>query len=205
MLDELPPGPPPKPEGAPRRQPIGEFRVNQGNLHTRTDDAARREGHRLMCEQARRNVSDRCWHKLASAILKSQPRPRSAILLGPSGCGKTTAATYLCLGREAGWAKGHQLAVCEREHRLGAGEPQLVIDSMRAPMLVIDDLRAGQEVAALWRVIDRRYDMCLPTIVTTGLTRDGLQDHLGVAGLRRLTEQHAGERVLIVDCHGVAP
>lgn len=179
--------------------------MNQGNLHAGPDDAARRDGQRLMCEQARRNVRERCWPKLAKAILGNRPRTRSAILLGPSGCGKTTAATYLCLGRDAGWAKGHQLAVCEREHRLGAGEPQLVIDSMRAPILVIDDIRAGQEVAALWRVIDRRYDMCLPTIVTTGLTREGLLDHLGAAGLRRLTEQHAGEQVLIVDCHGGAP
>jgi ABC-type iron transport system FetAB ATPase subunit len=157
-----------------------------------------------MQERAIQVVRDRCWPKLAKALLANRPRTHSAILLGPSGCGKTTAARFLCLGRTATWAKGDALSSCEREHSLGAGEPRMVSEAIRAPMLVLDDLRAGQDLSALWRILDRRYDRSVPTIATTGLTQAGLLEHLGPAGLRRLTEQHAGDPVLIIDCHGGA-
>lgn len=163
------------------------------------------ERQRAARARAEADVRRRCWPKLATAILAGKPRTRSAILLGPSGCGKTSAARYLCLGRHAQWVKGDQLATCEREQRLGEGEPLVVSGASTASMLVLDDLRAGQDVSALWRILDRRYDRALPTIATTGLTRDGLREHLGAAGLRRLTEQFAGDAVLIVDCHGAAP
>ena len=157
---------------------------------------------RVALERAIAAVRKRCWPKLADAILGCRPRTPSAILLGPSGCGKTSAARFLVAGRLAHWVKAEQLSVCEREHRLGDGEPEAVRVASDASRLVLDDIRAGQEVTALWRVLDRRYDAGLPTIATTGLTRAGLLEHLGAAGLRRLTEQFSGHPVLIVDCHG---
>lgn len=151
--------------------------------------------------QAVRVLRERCLAKLATAILQTRPWPKAAILLGPSGCGKTQAAKFLCLGRRAIWVKGADLAMADREHRLGAGEPPAVSEAKSAAMLVVDDIRSGQEVGSLWRIIDHRYDMCLPMIVTSGLRQFELLQHIGAAGVRRLIEQHCGTPVLGVNCH----
>lgn len=127
----------------------------------------------------------------------------SAVLMGPTGCGKTTAAALLVL-RSAPpglhWCYATDLAMADRYHKLGDGEPPAIERARSATALVIDDIGA-ESSAALWTILNHRYHEGLPTIATTGLTRDELTAAIGAAAVRRLRDQHAGHEVLIVDCH----
>jgi DNA replication protein DnaC len=141
----------------------------------------------------------------------------SALLIGPSGDGKSSAAA--CLVRRAlaaytdskgttfkaaigfQWVTAADLAMADRRHPLGDGRPPVIEKAMRASALVLDDV--GLEVSAepILDVLRVRYDMCLPTICTSGLTQDELERHLGSAGVRRMVDQHAGFPLLMVDSH----
>ncbi len=127
----------------------------------------------------------------------------SAVLMGPTGCGKTTAAAVLVLRampQALHWCYATDLAVADRYHKLGDGEPPSVTRARTAPALVLDDIGA-ESSTALWAILNHRYHEGLPTIATTGLTRDELTAAIGAAAVRRLKDQHAGHEVLIVDCH----
>lgn len=139
----------------------------------------------------------------------------SALFLAPSGFGKTTAAGALVrramneyaqsLGerfkevRQLCWTTASEVAQADRRHPLGEGRPPLVLEAIRASALVLDDIGLEAHPAAVVEIITARYDRCLPTIATTGLTRKQLTAHLSAAGVRKLREQHAGFAVLIID------
>lgn len=141
----------------------------------------------------------------------------SALFLGPSGFGKTTAAGALVrrainefaqsLGerftevRRLCWTTASEVAQAERRHPLGEGRPPIVMQAIGASALVLDDIGLEGNAAAVVEIITTRYDRCLPTIATTGLTRKQLTEHLSAAGVRKLREQHAGFPVLILDGH----
>jgi DNA replication protein DnaC len=154
-----------------------------------------------------------CTAKLRAAL--GQVDTISALLIGPTRVGKSTAAAVLVRRalnaftddgsrypavRGLVWANALDLAIAERRHPLGAGEPEPVQAARNASLLVLDDLGLEPE-GTIWPLIAHRYDHRLPTITTSGLTTKGLTKHLGSAGVRRLTEQHAGCPVLLVDCH----
>jgi hypothetical protein len=130
----------------------------------------------------------------------------SALLMGPTGCGKTTAAAVLalrCAPVDLHWVYATDLATADRYHKLGQGEPPALEQCRKAKALVLDDIGAEPN-PALWTILNHRYHEGLPTIATTGLTRDELSATIGAAAVRRLVEQHAGHEVLIADCHGRA-
>ncbi|HEX2881159.1 MAG TPA: hypothetical protein VHO25_16625 [Polyangiaceae bacterium] len=129
-----------------------------------------------------------------------------ALLMGPTGCGKSTGARYLTRHASPYWLRAIDLSTAERRHGLGEGLPPEVERARNATALVIDDVGHEKDIAALFDVLDWRNERNLPTIVTTGLTRAELTQHLSAATVRRITEQHCGQmRVLVVDCHGVKP
>lgn len=135
-------------------------------------------------------------------MLKKRESP-SALLLGPTGVGKTSGAKWLLAGRKHELIKCDDLSKADREHPLGNGSPRLVDRAKSAKLLILDDVGTDLQhgVATLQSVLDHRYDKKLPTIVTTGLTLSELRNHIGAPYLRRITEQFAGHKVLIVDCH----
>jgi hypothetical protein len=67
--------------------------------------------------------------------------------------------------------------------------------------LVIDDIGHERDTGALWDVLDYRYALGKPTLVTTGLTKSALTAHISAASVRRIVEQHCGMPVLIVNCY----
>jgi DNA polymerase III delta prime subunit len=145
-----------------------------------------------------------------------EARTVAALLSGPTGCGKTTAAAVLvwralaefeqsdgercACATELVWTTAIDLAVAERRHALGQGEPELLAKARRCGLLVLDDLGL-EEPNAVFPILSARYDECRATVVTTGLTKAGLTKHLGAAGVRRVVEQHVETAVLVADCH----
>ncbi len=140
----------------------------------------------------------------------------AALLSGPTGCGKTTAAAVLvrralatfeqsdgkrfACATDLVWTNGVELALAERRHALGAGEPELLAKARRAGLLVLDDVGI-EEPGAVFPILSARYDECRATIATTSLARAALTKHLGAAGVRRLVEQHVEGPVLFVEAH----
>lgn len=138
-----------------------------------------------------------------------------ALLLGPTGVGKSCGAAYLVRralnefvhsnGRQFApatdllWAKATALALAERRHPLGEDVPTLVKRASTCGLLVLDDIGLDSIDGGVFDVLDARYHACLPTIATSGLSSSALTKHLGASGVRRLTEQHAGYPVLLVD------
>lgn len=171
----------------------------------RPEREAEKAKRRAELEQAWRaelaDLSKRIDPKLLAAC-KATPTV-SAVLLGPTGCGKTTAAKLLGLlaQRPLTWLRAFDLGQCERRHGLGDGEPPEITTGRKADHLVLDDVGNERDTGPLSDVLDYRYSRGLPTIVTTGLTKTGLRDHIGAAFVRRIVEQHAGCPVLVVDCH----
>lgn len=143
----------------------------------------------------------------------------AALLAGPTGCGKTTAAAVLvrralaafessggdrfACATDLVWTNGVELALAERRHALGAGEPELLAKARRCGLLVLDDVGI-EESGAVFPILSARYDECRATIATTSLGRAALTKHLGAAGVRRLVEQHVGAPVLVAECHDPA-
>lgn len=162
------------------------------------------------------DLMTRCSGLIRARLGKLGTPTLSALLLGPTGVGKTSAVAWL-LGRSLAefeqsdgerfaqapgllWATATDVALSDRRHPLGAEQPPLVKLAISATALVLDDV--GLEPAGvLWEVLQARYYQRRPTLATTGLTKRQLSDHLGAAGVRRLTDQHAGYPVLVVDAH----
>lgn len=162
-------------------------------------------------EAQRAALEPRICVRLLNAI-QGRPTP-CALLLGPSGAGKTSAAHWMLAGLRPlvqsaltgletdnpRWLsrgpvehmRARDLASSSRRHGLGDGFAPEVMRARGASVLSIDDIGSeGSEVAALQDVLDWRYEQGLPTIATSGLTKDQLLAHLGAAYLRRIVDQH---------------
>lgn len=155
------------------------------------------------CAQAAEKWLARMVPKLKRAV--SERPTASALFSGPTGCGKSSAAMVMrFLLKEPEdwvWMRAAVLGASEKRHGLGSGPPPEVEKCIRARFLVIDDVGNERDTAPLAEVLDERYLRALPTIVTTGLTKEGLVTHIGAPFVRRITEQFAGHKVLVVDCH----
>lgn len=156
----------------------------------------------------------RLGFKLKRAVESSPSDTRyGALFLGPSGCGKSSAAAWL-LRRWRAWSAGQKhgpVAIAwldaleatdaERRYRLGSGDPEDLAEAYRADWLVLDDVGLTCSATLVQLVLARRYQACLPTIVTTGLERGQLVQHIGAATVRRIVE-FEGRAGVMVDCHG---
>lgn len=132
------------------------------------------------------------------------------LLLGPTGSGRSTAAAVLyrrllAIGvRDGGeawerarflaWFHAGDLAEARREHALGKGEAPELGRAARARLLVLDDAGWEQDPFVCSMVLKERYELGVPTIITSGKTESELIAHYGAAVVRRMTE--AGGRCL---------
>lgn len=127
--------------------------------------------------------------KLSTGILGAT----GAIFVGPSGSGKTSMA-IACLrtkGAKGMFVSAFQLATARIQTAAGKGEADLVEQSIRVPLLLIDELGGEPNSAnnAVPSVVFARYDAGRPTWVTTGLTSSEISAKYGAGFLRRVIEE----------------
>lgn len=175
------------------------------------------------------SVLARVAGKLHRAISGTNPSERfGGLFLGPSGCGKSSAGAW-CLRRwrsvetkrrvdadpegyppalsarlhapSVAWLDALEATDAERRYRLGSGDPADLAEAYRADWLVLDDVGLTCSATLVQLVLARRYQACLPTIVTTGLERGQLVQHIGAATVRRIVE-FEGRAGVMIDCHG---
>lgn len=136
--------------------------------------------------------------------------------LGVTGCGKSSAAAWLfrrlvyvgVTGGGAGWEsaarmawfKATELASARREHPLGQGEAPEVREAISASLLFLDDLGWERDTSAVCDIIAERYEHGLPTIATSGKTRDELSAYYGAAVIRKLLQPLGPRTAAIVEC-----
>lgn len=137
-------------------------------------------------------------------------------LHGPSDTGKTTAAAILFRillargvtrggadwnrARAMRWFSATDLAAARREHPLGQGEAPEIRDASYASLLFLDDSGWDRDVQAVAEVLNTRYELERPTIVTTGRSPAQLLAHYSGAVVRRLLDAGGSGRYVIVDC-----
>ncbi len=153
---------------------------------------------------------------IVRARLAKSPITCSAFLFGPTGTGKTTALALLVRralaefeasdGKRCAeapgllWTTASELALSDRRHPLGSDKPPLLAQAITAPLLVLDEVGI-EPSGVIFEILQARYGYRRPVLATSGLTKRQLTEHLGAAGVRRLTDQHAGYPPLNVDAH----
>ncbi|WP_236241523.1 ATP-binding protein [Streptomyces sp. CC228A] len=123
---------------------------------------------------------------------------RSLLIVGTTGTGKTYQAygavrSLLIAGVRLRW-KAITAAdlYAELRPRPGHDGERELMDLARCPLLIIDDLGAAK--TSEWteeitmRLINRRYNAMLPTLITTNLGMADLRAHIGDRVASRLTE-----------------
>lgn len=124
----------------------------------------------------------------------------SLIVRGKTGAGKTAAVRRAMdrLVRAATnrkdpiigvlWTTAAQLVATRYLQKFGDGEPVLLVDARKAPVLVIDEFGFERHDPAFWTdLIDSRYPRGI-TIVTSGASLEELGERYGAATLRKLRE-----------------
>ncbi|MEU6353103.1 ATP-binding protein [Streptomyces sp. NPDC047072] len=123
---------------------------------------------------------------------------RSLLIVGTTGTGKTHQAygairSLLLAGVRLRWkATTAADLYAELRPRPGHDGERELMDLARCPLLIIDDLGAAKN--SEWteeitmRLINRRYNEMLPTLITTNLGMADLRAHIGDRVASRLTE-----------------
>ncbi|MFF8868191.1 ATP-binding protein [Streptomyces sp. NPDC015139] len=123
---------------------------------------------------------------------------RSLLIVGTTGTGKTYQAygavrSLLIAGVRLRWkAVTAADLYAELRPRPGHDGERELMDLARCPLLIIDDLGAAK--SSEWteevtmRLINRRYNAMLPTLITTNLGMSDLRAHIGDRVASRLTE-----------------
>ncbi|MFC9462347.1 ATP-binding protein [Streptomyces sp. NPDC056983] len=123
---------------------------------------------------------------------------RSLLIVGTTGTGKTHQAygavrSLLIAGVRLRWkAVTAADLYAELRPRPGHNGERELMDLARCPLLIIDDLGAAkysewtEEITM--RLINRRYNAMLPTLITTNLGMADLRTHVGDRVASRLTE-----------------
>ncbi|MEU6375865.1 ATP-binding protein [Streptomyces sp. NPDC046909] len=123
---------------------------------------------------------------------------RSLLIVGTTGTGKTHQAygairSLLIAGVRLRWkATTAADLYAELRPRPGHDGERELMDLARCPLLIIDDLGAAKN--SEWteeitmRLINRRYNEMLPTLITTNLGMADLRQHIGDRVASRLTE-----------------
>lgn len=169
-------------------------------------------GYRVPTRFRRLTVDEKLLPAECREWVDRAPNGASMILAGPPGTGKTTAAVW-CLREHyiarsrAGDATPQALLVKTRDlyQAVFDKKAEKIKQVEKCDALVIDDWGTAYEhewpLSELEAVIDRRWDECRPTIVTTNMNPDG-----GAASLKerlprsfdRLTGD-PGPGVVIID------
>lgn len=110
----------------------------------------------------------------------------SLVLNGPVGCGKTwqAYAAWHTVAQRTG-CSAHAVSVVALLDSLRPGRTPLVpLERLeRAELLLLDDLAAERAsewtVEVLYRLIDARWNACLPTITTINAPNGSLRERLG--------------------------
>jgi len=152
---------------------------------------------------------------LRTAAKKWTSDKGSLMLSGPAGIGKTVSAATIAwrlvrdgesAARAAGvasqvrvpafkiatrvrWVSALDLIAARRGHPLGRGECALWETAATAGVLFLDEV--GQEQAQagwLLELLDARYRRGVPTVTSSGLTKDELEKRYGSGAVRRLVE-----------------
>jgi DNA polymerase III delta prime subunit len=197
-----------------RRHRQAELEQARQDRHRDAVAAWRRVPHTYQAREL--ELLPRCSPLLRQKLGRAALPTLSALILGPSGIGKTTGLAWLVRralaefessngerAKEAPgllWTTAAEIALSDRRHPLGADRAPLLAQAILAPLLVCDDVGLeppGVVAEVLWA----RYDAGRPVLATSGCTKKQLTAHLGAAGVRRLTDQHAGSPVLVVDAH----
>ncbi|MFF4362932.1 ATP-binding protein [Streptomyces sp. NPDC001351] len=123
---------------------------------------------------------------------------RSLLIVGTTGTGKTHQAygairSLLIAGVRLRWkATTAADLYAELRPRPGHDGERELMDLARCPLLIIDDLGAAKN--SEWteeitmRLVNRRYNEMLPTLITTNLGMADLRQHIGDRVASRLTE-----------------
>lgn len=177
-------------------------------------------GYRKQKEQERAEEVSRKWNKLCPPLYRNTDvtllnqtllnrvmawkyGPRGLVLSGDTGKGKSRTA-YTLLRRllfkdeivATAWDTGEWVNECSRRFRIGEGET-FVADQIRSKLLYLDDF--GNEASGergegeLFRLLKRRGEECLPTILTTQKMGEAFQGKFrdadrAIAIVRRLGE-----------------
>ncbi|WP_346158689.1 ATP-binding protein [Streptomyces roseiscleroticus] len=123
---------------------------------------------------------------------------RSLLIVGTTGTGKTYQAygavrSLLIAGVRLRWkAVTAADLYAELRPRPGHDGERELMDLARCPLLIIDDLGAAKNSEwteeVTMRLVNRRYNAMLPTLVTTNLGMTDLRAHVGDRVASRLTE-----------------
>lgn len=191
--------------------PLAPLTVNQPAAYTPNQYRCVPRAYAVPASVLRARISSPLWKALESM----DPAERcGAVFLGPSGAGKSSAAAYavqrwrakvgpsLTLRERVFWLDALEATDAERRYRLGSGDPEQLTDAYTAEWLVLDDIGTTTSPTLVQLVLARRYQAGLPTIATTGLTRDEFTNHVGAATARRVLE-FGGRKGVFVDCHAV--
>jgi hypothetical protein len=131
--------------------------------------------------------------------------PRICVM-GTSRAGKTSLAVAMLRAwvskheRAAVFVPAHRLGGARLQHPAGHGEPEIVENAMRAPLVLLDDAGSERDYPTnpLPDVIFERHAQDLPTWITTGLTREQLVKRYGLGVVARMFERarviHVGAR-----------
>lgn len=123
------------------------------------------------------------------------------VLRGGVGCGKTTLAVSIARGvspyraffiSHSELLRQHRQSYGKRDARSDEDEVDVLSRAREVHLLILDDFgRRGSgrdEEAILHSLLNTRYENMLPTVLTTNLSRQGLEDSLGPALFDRLRE-----------------
>lgn len=118
--------------------------------------------------------------------------PGDLMLLGAVGSGKSSLACLALTERITQGATGRFISQREFADSLffPASEQTLYAAAVSCPIIVFDDIGATHPSefvkSKTAEVIELRWERHLPTIVTTNLSREGMEDFLGVRATSRL-------------------
>lgn len=130
---------------------------------------------------------------------------RSLLILGTTGTGKTHLAygavrSLLAAGVRLRWTATTAADLyADLRPRPGYDGERELMDAARCPLLIVDDLGAARH--SEWteeitmRLINRRYNELLPTVITSNLAPADLREQLGDRIASRLAEMT--ERVIL--------
>lgn len=130
---------------------------------------------------------------------------RSLLILGTTGTGKTHQAygavrSLLAAGVRLRWkATTAADLYADLRPRPGQDGERELMDAARCPLLIVDDLGAARHSEwteeVTMRLINRRYNELLPTVLTSNLAPAALREQLGDRITSRLSEM--SERVIL--------
>lgn len=157
------------------------------------------------------NLAARVRNPRARQLAVESLRARAVVARGCAGSGKSTAVTAKAILRtrraiEAGrlparilFVSAIDLGLARFQHRLGAGEAELVTDATNADVLILDDLGAegAREVEVIATVLHARHNSDLATWITTGLGPAEIGARYGGGVERRVYEG-----AFVIDCDG---